>query len=74
MRAGTADVASGWWFLGAGFALVRGLCGLVATLRLWPGIAGLSGLGRVRVAVLWTRFLTPRAGIEQEVSLLLISL
>ena len=54
--------------------MVRGLCGLVATLRLWPGIAGLLGLGRVRVAVLWTRFLTLRAGVEQEASLLLISL
>ena len=48
--------------------------GLVATVRLWPGIAGPSGVGRARVAVLWTRFLTPRAGVEQEVSLLLISL
>ena len=54
--------------------MVRGLCGLVATLRLWPGISSLLGLGRVRAAVLWTRLLTPRAGVEQEVSLLLTSL
>lgn len=51
-----------------------GLCGLVVTVRLWPGIAGLSGVGRARVAVLWTRLLTPRAGVEQEASLLLIPL
>ena len=59
---------------GAGCASVCGLCGLVVTVRLWPGIAGLSGVGRARVAVLWTRLLTPRAGVEQEASLLLIPL